>query len=181
MDAIDEFFKIGCQYYIAARFAAFAWFHPVVGNLFHHAIEMYLKGALSKTRGLSDLRKLSHNLPSIWSAFKAGATDPSLDRFDAIIAGLHDYEELRYPDSVLTKGMESAIHIVRSSLSTVGAATSATSLPHYQVCVEDIDELTDVIFAAAGRNPKAYLLSLNNIAREFLTKDNTASRLTAGQ
>jgi hypothetical protein len=35
MDAIDAFFKTGCQYYVAGRFAAFAWFHPVVGNLFH--------------------------------------------------------------------------------------------------------------------------------------------------
>jgi hypothetical protein len=180
MDAIDEFFKIGSQYYIAARFAAFAWFHPVVGNLFHHAIEMYLKGALSKTKNLSDLRKLSHNLPRIWSAFKVQANDPALDRFGAVITGLHDYEELRYPDSVLTKGMESAIHIVRSSPSTMGAATGATSLPHYQICVQDIDELTDVIFAAASRNPKAYLLMLNKTAREFLTKENTAGRLTAG-
>jgi hypothetical protein len=52
MDAIDAFFKTGSQYYIAGRFAAFAWFHPVAGNLFHHAIEMYLKGALSKTKSL---------------------------------------------------------------------------------------------------------------------------------
>jgi hypothetical protein len=176
MDAIDEFFKTGSQYYIAARFAAFAWFHPVVGNLFHHAIEMYLKGALSKTRNLSDLKKLYHHLPRIWSAFKVQANDPALDRFDAIIAGLHKYEEIRYPDLVITKGMQSTIHIVRSSL----AGTGATSLPHYQVCVQDVDELADAIFAAASRNPKAYFLSFNNTAREFLTKENTARRLADG-
>jgi hypothetical protein len=175
MDAIDEFFKVGSQYYVAGRFAAFAWFHPVVGNLFHHAIEMYLKGALSKPKGLSDLRKLSHNLPRIWSAFKVQANDPALDRFDAVITGLHDYEELRYPDSVLAKGMESTIHIVRPPI----ASARATSLPHYEICLQDMDELTDVIFTAASRNPKAYLM-LNTTAREFLTKENMASRLTAG-
>ena len=62
MDPIDEFFKTDSQYYIGGRFAAFAWFHPVVGNLFHHAIEMYLKGALSKTRSLSELKRLYHDL-----------------------------------------------------------------------------------------------------------------------
>jgi hypothetical protein len=79
MDAIDAFFKTGSQYYIAGRFAAFAWLHPVAGNLFHHAIEMYLKGALSKTKSLSDLRKLSHDLLSGWAAFKVHANDRALD------------------------------------------------------------------------------------------------------
>jgi hypothetical protein len=176
MDAIDAFFKTGSQYYVAGRFAAFAWFHPVVGNLFHHAIEMYLKGALSKTKSLSDLRKLSHDLPGIWAAFKVQADDPALHRFDATIAGLHDYEELRYPDSVIVRGMDSTINIIRSSLSS-GAAIGGTSIPRYQVCVQDIDELVDVIFSAAGRNPKAYL-RFNDTAHEFLIKDNTASRLT---
>jgi hypothetical protein len=177
MDAIDAFFKTGSQYYIAGRFAAFASFHPVVGNLFHHAIEMYLKGALSKTKSLSDLRKLSHDLPGIWAAFKVQAHDRALDRFDATIAGLDDYEELRYPHSVIAKGMESTINIIRSSLPT-GAARGGTSIPRYEVCVQDIDELVDVIFTAASRNPKVYL-RFNDSAREFLTKDNTANGLTA--
>ena len=177
MDAIDAFFKTGSQYYIAGRFAAFAWFHPVAGNLFHHAIEMYLKGALSKTKSLSDLRKLSHDLLSGWAAFKVHANDRALDRFDATIAGLHDYEELRYPDSVIAKGMESTIEIVRSSIPN-GAATGGTSVPPYRVCVQDIDELVSVIFAAASRNPQAYLRFPNDPAREFLTKDNTVSGLT---
>jgi hypothetical protein len=176
MDAIDAFFKTGCQYYVAGRFAAFAWFHPVVGNLFHHAIEMYLKGALSKTKSLSDLRKLSHDLPGIWAAFKVQAHDAALDRFDATIAGLHDYEELRYPDSVIAKGMESTIDIIRSSLST-DATIGGSSIPPYRVCVQEIDELVDVIFTAASRNPKAYL-RFNDTAHGFLIKDNTASRLT---
>jgi hypothetical protein len=176
MDAIDAFFKTGSQYYVAGRFAAFAWFHPVVGNLFHHAIEMYLKGALSETKNLSDLRKLSHNLPDIWVAFKVHANDPALDRFDATIAGLHGYEELRYPDSVIAKGMDSTINIIRSSPSP-DSAIRGLSVPRYKVCVQDIDELVDVIFTAASRNPKAYL-RFNTTAHEFLIKDNTANRLT---
>jgi hypothetical protein len=37
-----------CQYYVAARFLVHAQCIPVCGNLFHHAVEMLLKGGLAK-------------------------------------------------------------------------------------------------------------------------------------
>jgi hypothetical protein len=42
-DEKSLFFHIGFQYYVTARFTAFAFFSPVCGNLFHHAVEMLLK------------------------------------------------------------------------------------------------------------------------------------------
>ena len=89
-DAIHIFFQNGCQYYVAGRYAAFAALNPVAGNLMHHAIEHLLKGGLSETKTLSELKKLMHNLPSIWETFKAQANDPALARFDDVISGLHD-------------------------------------------------------------------------------------------
>ena len=62
MDAIHQFFVAGSQYYVAGRFAVFGWLNPVAGNLLHHAIEMYLKGGLSKTKSLKGLRAFQHNL-----------------------------------------------------------------------------------------------------------------------
>ena len=44
----EEFFRTAGQYYVAGRYAAFAGFIPVTGNLLHHAIELFLKGGLSK-------------------------------------------------------------------------------------------------------------------------------------
>jgi hypothetical protein len=44
VDAILEFFKTGCQYYLAGRYAAFAGLNPVTGNLLRHAVENFLKG-----------------------------------------------------------------------------------------------------------------------------------------
>ena len=41
-----EFLRPGTQYYIAARYAVLAHFDPVAGNIFHHAVEMILKGIL---------------------------------------------------------------------------------------------------------------------------------------
>jgi hypothetical protein len=112
MDVIHEFFSTGSQYYVASRFAVWGGLNPVVGNLTHHAIEMYLKGALSKTKKLNELRDLNHRLPAIWAAFKVQANDAALNRFDKLIEEVHKFEELRYPDPN-SKGMLSIIDAVR--------------------------------------------------------------------
>jgi hypothetical protein len=73
---------------------------------------MFLKGGLSK-KGLSlaDLKKLGHNLPNIWTKFKTTFNDPALVQFDDAIRSLHDFEDIRYPDLIVAKGMQVAINI----------------------------------------------------------------------
>jgi hypothetical protein len=77
-DAGHVFFQNACQYYVAGRYAAFAALNPVAGNLLHHAIEHFLKGGLSKTKSLAELKRLGHSLPKIWAAFKTQVNDPVL-------------------------------------------------------------------------------------------------------
>jgi hypothetical protein len=104
-----EFFRYGCQYYVAGRFGVFAALIPVAANLHHHAIEMLLKGALSKTMKLEELKnKLGHKLEKIWAEFKAGANDPNLSRFDKMIEELNKFEDIRYPDKLLQSGAKLA-------------------------------------------------------------------------
>jgi len=43
-----EYFHLATQYYTAARYSARAALTPVCGNLFHHAVELYVKGAPSE-------------------------------------------------------------------------------------------------------------------------------------
>jgi hypothetical protein len=50
--ALERFFSPATQYYVSARYDVFAGLNPVAGNLLHHAVEMCLKGALSKTMTL---------------------------------------------------------------------------------------------------------------------------------
>jgi hypothetical protein len=163
----EWFFKLGCDYYIAARFATFAWLNPVVGNLFHHAIEMYLKGALARKGPLPAFR---HDLPALWKVFKQNG---ALERFDATIKELHRYEDIRYPDSIAAKGMGSTIDIVRSELP---AEYKGPPVPEYRICLQDIDQLVEAIFCAASYNPRAFFPN-HPLAREFLGKENGASRL----
>ena len=42
----DLFFDSAMQYYVAGRGAFFAKLTPVAANLLHHAVEMFLKGAI---------------------------------------------------------------------------------------------------------------------------------------
>jgi hypothetical protein len=92
------FMQTGSQYYTMARFAMHAQSMPVCGNLFHHAVEMLLKGGLARKRSLSDLRDMGHKLKKLWSAFKTDFPDTSLKRHDKTISSLDKFEDIRYPN-----------------------------------------------------------------------------------
>lgn len=168
--ALELFFSSATQYYVSGRYAVFAGLTPVVGNLLHHAVEMYLKGTLSKTMTLDQLKKLSHNLPKVWECFKSQVADPSLDTFDALILSLHPFEELRYPNSILSSGMRATISVSRVSGTSTGSP--ARPEPKYELYLEEVDALVDKIFATASVNPRFFLDGLNTRAREYLKEAN---------
>ena len=58
------------SYYVSARMAYFARAIPVAGNLFHHAVEMLLKGYLCRTLDDRGRWRLKHNLRRTWRRFK---------------------------------------------------------------------------------------------------------------
>src|SRR5262249_13702975 len=101
MHASPHHFFVGnpCQYYGAARFAVHAGCIPVCGNLFHHAVEMLLKGGLAKKRklSLSELKKRGHKLKVLWREYKLDFPDPALKRHDKAISLLDKFEAIRYP------------------------------------------------------------------------------------
>ena len=123
---VNEFFRYGSQYYLAGRFGMFAGLMPVAASLHHHAIEMLLKGALSKSMILEELRfKLRHRLPKIWKRFKKVANHPSLSRFDKVIKELSKFDDIRYPDKLLRYGANMMFDITRA-----GAAQSFVTGRH---------------------------------------------------
>lgn len=169
-DAYAAFFDRSIQYYAAGRFAFLAGLNPVAGNMLHHAIEMCLKGALSKKgASLDQLRKLGHDLPRVWDEFKRLASDPSLARFDAAISELNKYEELRYPDVMLDKGMLSGFELKRGHATHVGG--SAATPPRYTLCLEDVDELMSLVFKEHV-NPSFFTGGLKKEAKRFLSEEN---------
>jgi hypothetical protein len=93
------YFSYGTQYYVAARFAVSNRLTHVAGQLFHHAIEFYLKGVLSRTMPYDDRKDLNHRLNEMWKLFKQVAGQHDLDRFDYTIRTLDWFRDLRYPDA----------------------------------------------------------------------------------
>lgn len=168
--ALELLFSSATQYYVSGRYAVFAGLNPVAGNLLHHAVEMYLKGALSKTMTLDQLTKLKHNLPKVWECFKAQVADPGLDTFDALILSLHAFEELRYPNSILSSGMMATISVSR--VSGTSTRSPARPEPEYELYLEEVDALVDKIFPIASVNRRFFLNGLNTHAREYLKEAN---------
>ena len=97
-DADVAFLTLGFQYYIVARAAALSGLLPVSGNLFHHAIEMFLKARLSQTHTLEELKKprFRHSLHAAWNAFKAEVSGDILAQFDSTIDALQRFESVRW-------------------------------------------------------------------------------------
>jgi hypothetical protein len=172
-NVIHEFFRYGCQYYVAGRYGVFAALIPVAANLHHHAIEMLLKGALSKSMTLQEMKdKLGHKLDKCWEVFKGMTGDASLSRFDQVIGELNKFEDIRYPDEILKSGASIMFDVTKA-----GAAmnsVSGVSQPQYKLWLEEIDELVAEIFGIASRNPDVYLKSMmREHALEYLKRDNT--------
>lgn len=140
---------------------------------------MFLKGGLSKSKvNLKELKKLDHNLVAIWDAFKNQFKGGTLDEFDELVSTLNAFAELRYPDSVIIKGMACLISIKRP-LSTASATGVGAHVPQYIICLEDIDRLTATIFSVASVNPKFFIGHPNDAAKQWLEEDNAESTLTS--
>jgi hypothetical protein len=166
-----RFFAAGVQYYVAARLLFFAGGVQVAGNLAHHAVEMFLKGALCAVVPLDDLAKKRpyiHSLTGLWNRFKGEMGDAALASFDDTINRLHQFEDLRYPDTV-----KDAFAI----LFTTDPLTTHPTMPHisciFQFTLRELDALVHGILAKAPIDPGFIAQSaLNNEGCAALGRDN---------
>jgi hypothetical protein len=173
---MDQFFRYGCQYYVAGRYGVYAAFMPVAANLHHHAIEMLLKGMLAGLISANDMKKLGHKLNAIWEVFKAMVDKPSLTQFDAAIEELNKFEDIRYPDRLLATGASMMFDITKAGATQ--SHVTGVSEPQFKLCLEEIDELIADIFRFSRRNPDVYLkmTMARADARQYLQRDNAFFR-----
>jgi hypothetical protein len=165
-----EFFRLGVNYYVAGRFAAFSQLFPVAGNLLHHAIEMFLKGALVSSVGLGALKGINHDLNKLWREFKKHHTSKESDSFDEVIGALHRFERLRYPDFAIGEAMELTFDVLREH--RVETSGPGKPLQRYSLVLENVDALVKFIFQNEGVNPRFYLQRLPAEALDFLYRQN---------
>ncbi len=169
-DAKDHFAQLAVQYYVAGRSAAINKMIPVLGNLLHHAVEMSLKAALAPSLTMRDIKGLSHNLPKIWDQFKAYFPNVKSSSFDAAVAALHKFEELRYPDSIMARGARMEFVLFREHVDP--DRSQETGIPSYLLVLEDIDALQELIFEAANINPRVFCGSMTEQAKQHLLLHN---------
>jgi len=167
-DLQHEYFRTALEYYIAARFSALSFFMPMSGVVFHHAIELYLKGLLCPLLNEKKRTKLGHNLWRAWKKYKAIAKDSSLSRFDDCITELDRHWRVRYPDEIIRHGIRAGIGFAKSPSAAV---SSGGGPPRYVLVVEELDELMAVLWDKARLNIKAFMPSSPE-ARELLERLN---------
>ena len=171
-------FQLATQYYASGRFAALSGFLPVCGNLLHHSVEMYLKGALAPVLDLNAMRKLSHNLMQIWDCTKENYPDSNLASFDVTIERLNPFERLRYPDAALQEGAEMRLTRLRDEWLPM-ANNPGRPEPRYDLVLEEVDELVKVIFSVAKLNPAFFASGLTPRALAVLGEQNLHAVLDA--
>jgi len=166
----DLFVKSGCEYYTTARFAMHAQRSLICGNLFHHAVEMLLKGGLAKNgKGLPELARMGHSLKKLWRTYKADHPDVDLERHNKTINRLDKYEDIRYPNP--------ALHSIGVSLQWSGEPAEVKTYgglrtpKQYAVVVSDIDDLIADVLKTSSWNPGVFM-GTNPAAVEAIKREN---------
>jgi hypothetical protein len=171
--AQEYYITSALQYHVSGRFAAFAGFSHVCGILLHHALEMYLKGQLCLKLDEKQLKKLGHRLASAWELFKEDVSAPELAVFDETIRTLHEHETLRYPERIAPAGaMTLIIDFSRNKAAGFSNKTTLSQGKHFQVFIDDIDALAQIILEKSKLNPLYFTGGLKNDAKIFLKRDN---------
>jgi hypothetical protein len=169
----DTFLDLATQYYVTARLAARGMLIPIHGNLFHHAVEMYLKAALVGTLPVAQMKQspYSHDLTALWDRFKTKEADPALARFAPTIQALHRFESIRYPDKIVGRGMLASV--TWQPHHAVAPSGSAKLPPKYEVIIAEIDDLVIEVLQRTSVNPKFLISRISNThAREALVYQN---------
>lgn len=161
------YIRLANYYYILGRYSFLKKFDNISGNLFHHAIEFYLKSALVK-KGESEktLRKINHNLRKLWKLYKKVNAKAS-SKHDRTIAELDKFEELRYPNR---KG-----HLITVSVSpvkTTQGAGTASHLRQFNLSLDKIDSLVSEYYKLESINPCYYFQNIDPETRKVLTDYN---------
>ena len=165
------YFQRATQYYAAGRQASLAQLFPVNATLLHHAVELFLKGGLLRALSLNDLEAIRHNLKKLWRVFGEHFPDSTLSAHDATVAALHKFERIRYPDAEVLKGMVGQFAVLRSEVVPV-QRTRGVALPKYDLVLEDVDHLVQVVFSKVNARPAAYYLLLGTAARRNVNERN---------
>ena len=146
-------FRVALQYYGTGRYAVACNFTPVSANLLHHAVELCLKGCLAPMLGVTAVRSFGHDIRKLWKVFRQNFRDQNLATFDQLIQELHNFEQIRYPESLIKGGGTFSVGFPSGARNV---QLMGTKLPQDNLSVEDVDRLINQFFALTNLNPEFY-------------------------
>ena len=168
----DHAIRYGIQYYVAGRFAAASGFTPVLANLLHHAVELFLKACLAYNDPVDRIREYGsakrgyrHNLPLLWSEFKKRTPGQLAPEFDRIIDELHKFDEIRYPEQLIEGGATILTDLFTNEVQqSLGREQRE---PLYLLKLPEVDELMGLLFEATNCNRALFLTYVNDDRRRL--------------
>lgn len=165
-----RFLGLSAQYYVAARSAAFSGF-SIAGNLVHHAVELAAKAQLVDMVSEAALKKkpYGHNLAlKLWPDYKAAA-GTGLDKFDALVTGIHAWEDIRYMPSEALSIVTSVATPTWKGSADQRATVSTEPAPGYELDLGEVDELISEMYRRLGYQADTFL---HGEAKTWLLRDN---------
>ena len=168
----DHAIRYGIQYYVAGRFAAASGFTPVLANLLHHAVELFLKACLAYDDPVDRIREYGsvkrgyrHNLPLLWEDFKKRSSAQLASEFDRIIEELHKFDEIRYPEQLIEGGATILIDLFASEGQQLPRPDDRE--PLYVLKLPEVDELMGLLFKATNCNRPLFIAYVNDDRRRL--------------
>jgi hypothetical protein len=165
---------LATQYYLLGRSGYQLGCFPVAGNLFHHAVELYLKEDIRQFYSRAELkRRFSHDLKRLWKEFKRRQATQALSNHDECVSALHRFERIRYPDAMTDKGMMGTIALRRSKPGErLVTMSGGPSVPEYAIAVNEVDHLIGDILTVTKLNPDFLFGRYGSDSLAVLHKDN---------
>jgi len=90
------------EFYLLTRFSNRAFLQYMTYRMAHHALEYYLKAGLSVFLPVEGMKKLGHDVVSLWKEYKRHV--PAIEVDARVISHINNFESMRYPDTSKIRG-----------------------------------------------------------------------------
>ncbi len=170
------------EFYILTRCSYRAFFQYSTFRLAHHAIEFYLKAGLSYFKSPKELKKIGHNLTSLYDEYKRFKSIVKID--ERFIEHIDNFESMRYPGGdkfVRTAWGLSYQEFFKEIIEKVPHEARGTLA---YICIGDIDHIVSNLRSSipyckeypikvVGEDQERFLYQENKYFKKLLEKNNT--------
>ena len=164
-----HFITQGIQYYILGRISRLKLtgaFHNVSVILFHHAIEFFLKAALSDYYTLNILKNKGHNLPSLLNLYKKRFPVSKVMENEKFINHFHKIYKTRYVEADGSHRIGSYSYSLIRNKRNIATFEGKGLKFDLEFSLEEIDEVIHNICRDIELHPTSIFEYIDSIAKD---------------